>query len=165
MCERGDGEGAGERGGVSVTPSRSRYVHASGGHLKITVGFPPNIEEIEKLVPGVKEMSGVLFAWADTVFNPSGIEIPEWLVEHEQVHLNRQSGDPATWWHRYLTDGAFRLAEELPAHRVEWKAFKRRVKNREVRACYLASISARLAGPLYGRLLTTAAAKAKITAA
>lgn len=129
--------------------------------MKIEIAFPPNIAEVEKLVPGIRDIKGVLFAFGDTVFNPSGVPIPAWLVAHEQVHLDRQT-DPATWWHRYLTDAEFRFAEELPAHQAEWKEFKRHVKSREQRARYLLMMAQRLSGPLYGRLCSVASARAKI---
>jgi hypothetical protein len=133
--------------------------------VKILVDFPPNIAEIEALVPDVRERKGVLFAYGDAVYNPSGVAIPTWLVKHEEVHLKQQAEftpDPARWWEMYLADGGFRLQEELPAHQAEWKEFCRHEKRREARARYLTYISERLAGPLYGRLITVAGARAKI---
>lgn len=133
--------------------------------MKIIDAWPPNIEEIESLVPDVRATKGVIFAYGDAVYAPGQPDLPQPIKDHEAVHLERQAGDPATWWRRYIVDPDFRFAEELLAHRAEWKSFKRVVKNREKRAQYLAFMAARLAGPLYGRLVSTAAARAKIISA
>lgn len=130
--------------------------------MKIIPDFPPNVADIEALVPGLRETKGLIFAHGGAVYNPSGTHLPEWILAHEQVHLDRQGDLSSSWWKRYLADPEFRFAEELPAHRVEWKVFCRHEKRREARARYLNFMAQRLAGPLYGRLVTMAAARAKI---
>jgi hypothetical protein len=67
------------------------------------------------------------------------------------------------WWDRYLVDTDFRLEQELEAHRVEYRTFCSRNKDRNLRAKYLHATSSRLASPMYGKLLTTKEAARKIT--
>lgn len=108
----------------------------------------------------------VIFTWGDTIYNPAGIFITPELRAHEEVHFVRQTGDtPAieAWWKRYLIDEEFRLAEELPAHRAEFQKFCQTHKDRNARNKFLTTIAARLAGPLYGGLLTLPQARTKIS--
>jgi hypothetical protein len=129
--------------------------------------FPPNIEDIERVFPGVKARRDVIFTYGPTIYNPGGFELSEALKAHEGVHYQQQGDDPEqirAWWVRYLTDPDFRFAVELPAHKAEYRTFCHREKNRNARSHYLHQIAMRLAGPLYGRLITLQAAKAKILA-
>ncbi len=127
--------------------------------MKILIDYPPNIDEIDAVFH-VKARHGILYAWGDTICNPSNITIPPELLAHESVHGERQMHEACVnqytsvlrWWYRYLSDPHFRLFEELLAHRAEYN-FLCREGNRQVRRRALAQTAARLAGPLYGRLL------------
>lgn len=127
--------------------------------------LPPNIDEIEAVFPGVKDRKDVIFTFGSTIYNPGGFQLSVPLRAHEGVHYVRQGhGEESirAWWRRYLTEPDFRFAEELPAHKAEYRAFCQFEKSREMRARFLHTIAQRLAGPLYGRLITLQAAKAKI---
>jgi hypothetical protein len=101
------------------------------------------------------DQPGVLFAFDGCVYNPSGLEIPWALVEHENVHLRRQreisSPDQRTgaevWWDRYLRDPEFRYHEELLAHAAEYRA--QAVGDRNFCAGLLVRTALRLIAPLY----------------
>lgn len=113
---------------------------------------PPNIDAIRARFP----ISGQeIFAWAGTIYNPSNNRLPVWLVEHEKVHFRQQAevGGPENWWAQYIEDDEFRLEQELEAHRREYRVFCRLNKDRNVRARYLMEIAARLAAPMYGKVI------------
>jgi len=123
--------------------------------MKIVTDYPPNVDEIRLVFP---ISDSVIFAWGDTIFNPGGGEIPPELIEHEEVHGTRQGNDPKGWWDRYLIDPAFRLAEEVPAHKEEFRWIVQNA-NRAERRRALLLISERLASPLYGKMIRPQEAK------
>jgi hypothetical protein len=122
--------------------------------LKIEIAKPPNFEEILKVFPKAGDY-GVIFAWGDTIFNPSGVEIPPPLMAHEQVHGERQRGSVVAedmtpiecWWDVYLKDPEFRYREEVYAHAAEFKAQMPRDRNQ--RAQLALNTARRLIAPLY----------------
>lgn len=132
---------------------------------------PPMFDEIDKAfnVRG----KPVLFAWGDRIFIPSGSpEVPQHLMAHEQAHGIRQltfgaSMDQRTpgearivlWWRRYIDDPKFRLVEEIIGHKAEFEALCRAGGGRQERRRHLASTAAKLAAPLYGRLISVTEAK------
>jgi hypothetical protein len=122
--------------------------------------YPPNIDEIDAAfhVRG----KPVFFAYSDRIYNPAGVLIPPQIHVHEHVHCARQGGDPDGWWQKYIADVAFRLAEEIPAHQAEWRAYKMRHSQPEKRKWALDSIVARLASPLYGGMIDYHSARAAI---
>ena len=127
--------------------------------MKIDNSQPPIIDAIDKVFH-VRDKKGVIFCWGDTIFNPSGIIIPEELLIHEQVHSVRQLlNGPEKWWEDYLQDVEFRLHEEIPAHQAEWRSYMSSHKDRNAQFKYLSAISLRLSGPLYGNLCTYKKAK------
>lgn len=103
----------------------------------------------------------VIFAWGNVIFCPGGGDVSPSLRAHEAVHGVRQNGDPQGWWDRYLADPDFRLAEEIPAHRAE---FRRAIRNLSATEQHkvLARIANRLASPLYGGLVDYAGARSAI---
>jgi len=118
--------------------------------VRIIPEFPPNIDVIRAKFP----ITGFeIFAWNDTIYNPSNNRMPVWLIEHEKVHFRQQNGDPESWWARYMTDDEWRLEQELEAHRVEYRVFCRFNKDRNLRSRYLMEISKRLAAPMYGGII------------
>ncbi len=132
----------------------------------VVVGVPPLFD----LIDAKFHIKGkpVIFAWNDTIFNPSGAPVSNELGCHELVHCRQQNGDPEAWWRRYIDDAEFRLAQEIPAHRVEYGEFclhNRNDKLRNNRRHYLHLVAARLASPLYGNLVTYERARALIKAA
>lgn len=121
-------------------------------HIKIVKSLPPNIDVVRKTFT----LSGKeIFAWGDTIYNPSGGQLTSALIAHEKVHFKQQEGNPEDWWDKYLSDANFRLNQELEAHRVEYRTFCRENRDRNKQARYLFEISSRLASPMYGNMLTT----------
>lgn len=134
--------------------------------MNIKVELPPNIDAIDKIFPGVKNncsRRGILFAYGNTIFNPSGIKIPAELIAHELTHSIQQDRMGANgveeWWAAYLADKNFRFAMELEAHRIEYQEYAKQGFGRAFRRRYLAGCAERLAGPLYGKLVKKAEAK------
>lgn len=124
---------------------------------------PPNWDKIIEVFPQVETMThGVYFSWHDRIYNPFGTKIPKVLVAHEEAHAERHKGDSLTWWEWYLNNKDFRLEEEIAAHRVEYQWYAKRHHDFAKRRNYLAMISKRLSGPLYGNLCTLAEAANEI---
>lgn len=115
--------------------------------MKIEIAEPPMIEEIDAAFKSRGQ--SVLYAWGDTIYNPTGIPIPDFLFAHEAMHGQRQNGSIETWWRRYIDDVEFRYVEELAAHREEFRVQAARIRDRNVREKLLMHVAARLVAPLY----------------
>lgn len=129
--------------------------------MRVIRDRPPMFDEIDAKFK-VRGMP-VLFAWGDRIFVPSGSLVVEpHLMAHEEVHGGRQGHDEPgiiAWWRQYLDDPAFRLDEEVLAHRAEYHCLLRNGGGRQARRRHLAVTAARLAAPLYGRLISIVDAK------
>lgn len=116
--------------------------------------YPPMFDEIDARfhVRGQR----VIYAWGDIIYNPMRIVIPPQLVVHERVHGMRQGRlGVEEWWKRYIDSEEFRLQEEIPAHIAEYQHLAKRAPNRQQRRAALRKTAKRLAGPLYGNLITS----------
>lgn len=113
--------------------------------------YPPNIRSIEARFGPRRH--GTIYTYAPFVYVPSGVPLTPSLEAHEAVHLRQQGTKPKPWWNRYLQDDAFRLAQELEAHRAEWRALGR-VKDRARRHRHRIAVARRLASPLYGSMMS-----------
>ncbi len=129
--------------------------------MREVIGYPPMYDEIAAKF-GLRGARGVIFAWGDRIFNPHGGVLTPSLRAHENVHGERQSGDVAGWWRRYLDDPAFRLGEEILAHRAEYRQILTECNNRQQRRVALKPIAKRLASPMYGGMTTLANARRAI---
>jgi hypothetical protein len=132
--------------------------------VKIINGKPPNFKKIHAAFP-LASRPGTIFTYGDTVYVIGAHDISPCLKAHEATHIEQQKKlGPEVWWERYIEDPAFRFEQELPAHRAEYRTFKamERDRNRVSHALY--TIADRLAGPLYGGLLTSQQARQKILA-
>jgi len=124
-----------------------------------TKDWPPFLDHVAQLL---REKKPVVFAWGDAIYNPEGGLISVPLMAHETVHCERQlatEGGVREWWLRYIHDPAFRLAEEVPAHRKEYEVFCTVAQDRNARAMELHRIALRLSGPFYGHLIDHRTAK------
>ena len=127
--------------------------------MKIEIAYPPNIEKIkERFDLGNRT---VVFTYGDTLYNPSGVTIPDHLIVHEQTHTKQQA-DPVAWWDRYLEDDAFRLSQELEAYRNQYKFVKGTVNNKNIAFSFLLSVSKDLSSELYGNIISMNDAVKKI---
>lgn len=86
------------------------------------VGYPPNYDLIKLEVNPPKES---FFCWGDTIYNPSGVEIPEDIQYHEQVHTKQQGKDIEGWWTKWIQDKDFRYKEELEAYIAQYSLIKK----------------------------------------
>lgn len=123
----------------------------------IEIANPPNFEQILIAFPNANQ-HGVIFAYGNTIFNPSGVNIPPALLAHEEVHGKRQlrhlpngasKTDPVWWWEAYIADPEFRYTEELHAHAAEYTVQMRLIHDRNQRAKLAMSTAQRLLAPLY----------------
>ena len=111
---------------------------------------PPNFDAIVAVFPKAAD-GNVLFAYGEDIYNPSGVKIPKFLLEHEYKHCARQFMIGADeWWRQYLTDQEFRYDEELLAHAVEYVVQAPALRDRNARAKLLHVTAQRLVAPLYG---------------
>ena len=120
--------------------------------MRIVRDYPPLMDEIDAKfhVRG----KPITYAWGTTIYNPLNLVIPPQLIAHEAVHGQRQGRDIVGWWRRYIDDVAFRLAEEIPAHRAEYLNLVEGQPNRQQRRQALKITAKRLAAPLYGRVVS-----------
>ena|SRR5580765_998954 len=118
--------------------------------MRVVWLYPPNFRKIQEKfkVRG----TGVIFTFGKTIYNPDRVILSKALHAHEEVHMYQQGDDPWTWWEHYMEDPAFRLSQEIPAHKAEYLA--------KVGTDELYNIATRLSGPLYGNLISFGRAKA-----
>lgn len=111
--------------------------------------------------------SMTLFTYGDTIYNPSGQDIPDHLMEHEELHAEQQKhndNDAALWWGRYLREPMFRLDQESKAYAKQYAFIcnhpdkKMRITDRNKRFRVLHHFANSLSGPLYGRCISHAEA-------
>ncbi len=125
--------------------------------MEVIEELPPNIEAILKVFPKATQ-AGVIFAFGNVIYNPSGATISTELYAHEAVHQQRQLAHGVTqWWERYLAEKQFCFAEELLAHQAEFQKFCE--NHSQGRARFLNYIAKRLSGSLYGHQVTFDKAK------
>lgn len=125
-----------------------------GSRVNIRIGLPPMYEEIAAAFPHVSERFGVVYTWGDTIYNPSGVQLPKDLVAHEEVHMKQQADDPAGWWRRYIANAEFRLSQEVAAYQRQYKVFCEVQRDKNLRLRKLMTLSADLASPIYGFVIT-----------
>lgn len=121
--------------------------------LEVIDDRPPNFAAIAQVFPDAFK-PGVIFAYGGKIYAPGRKALTPALQAHEQVHIARQGENTDAWWDRYLADPAFRLEEELIAHRAEYQAYCRRHTEPGKRHAALKRMAERLASPLYGGLIT-----------
>jgi len=132
--------------------------------MRIIKSQPPIYTDIIAAFPEVANAENPMFTFGDTIYNPSGNEIPPYAIAHEEVHEKQQKVHGIKqWWWTYLRSPEFRLEQELEAYRVEYRAFcKIYKKNRKEQFKFLLYQAKMLSSPFYGNLLSTQEAMAKI---
>ncbi len=134
--------------------------------LNFVVDYPPNIEEIYKVF-GKENIEGqpVIFAYGDTIFNPTGANISDDVRAHEYVHL-RQHGHTregaALWWAKYLSDPDFRRSQEIEAYQAQYQYYCRSYKDKNSRARFLERKSEEFSSALYGNIISLRDARYEI---
>ena|SRR3990167_6860710 len=100
--------------------------------MKIIKAYPPNISQIrEYLTPPPQ----AVFAFGETIYNPSGDEIRADTKYHETIHFRQMKEYPSSeiWWTKYLIDKDFRLKMEIEAYGEQVAFVKRHATNKEVK--------------------------------
>lgn len=121
--------------------------------MKIETNWPPNIDELRHTFPTDLPNHTPVFCYGDTLYNPTGGDIPADVERHEMVHAKQQGGRPEWWWKQYTYDPAFRLAQELEAFAVQYRFVKANTTAAIAKEC-LDDLAATLASPLYALNIT-----------
>lgn len=102
--------------------------------MNIKIGFPPNIQQIRQ---HTNPDQNTIYCYGDTIFNPSGQEIPADILLHEAVHIDQQKKfrHPDFWWQKYLLSPEFRKQEELEAYQKQIKWVKEKVGSKAAEEC------------------------------
>lgn len=131
--------------------------------MNVVFGRPPIWDEAIKVFP-LPPGRAVYFAWGNTIYVTGSLKAPgPAIMAHERVHSAQQGNGPELWWVEYLHNPKFRLEQEIPAHAAELAHNLGRGGRAERRAA-IAIISAKLAAPLYGNLISKEDAKREILA-
>ncbi len=125
---------------------------------QIIYDYPPMIEEIDAKfhVMGKK----VIYSWGDKLYNPNKLHVTDALANHEAFHGDRQiECGVEEWWKLYIADKDFRMGEEVFAHAIEYYTMSLdQSLNRKQRRSALPLIAKKLAGPLYGNMMSVSEA-------
>ena len=110
--------------------------------------------KIKEQWPNVNPKTICISYYPDIYCERSDLD-PDFLA-HEQVHLDQQKEyGVEAWWHSYLTDQSFRLAEETEAYREQGKYIKenwRGTMGKKMRR--LTAIATDFSGPIYGNMIS-----------
>ncbi len=122
--------------------------------MRVINSFPPNIFTIRQYLTPPPD---AVFAYGDTIYNPTGKDIPDDVIVHEQVHQGQMQGwIPDSWWLMYLMDKSFRQEAETHGYAVQYRWVKDRVNSRTAKLC-LIDLAQNLAS-LYSLSITVAQA-------
>jgi hypothetical protein len=112
-----------------------------GGNFKPQNEFPL-IMEYKKVF---KITDQTIFAYNDTIF--CNYELPDYLLVHEQTHLEQQETlGLENWLNGYLKDPQFRLDMEIEAFTEQLKYIKDRNQRNKIRIESAKSLSSSLYG-------------------
>lgn len=102
--------------------------------------------------------ASVLFTYGDTLYVPSGQQVSDDFMAHEELHTKQQGDDPDAWWSRYIEDEYFRVDQEAKAYGKQYTFLCKKHKDRNAQTRILINLARILAGPLYGNVLQNSAA-------
>lgn len=132
--------------------------------MNIKVDLPPNIKKIEEAFNLDMRGKSPVFTYGDTVFSPSGADLPDHLKAHEQVHINQQTtieGGAEAWWDKFIADPAFRLEQELEAYATQY-AYARKNFSPKHATELLNNLAMDLSSAAYGNVVSYGIAVSKI---
>ena len=124
--------------------------------MKIINAKPPIYDMI--IASGMRPHEGVVYAYGNTIYNPSGSSISEDVICHESIHGVQHGDNPESWWQRYLSDPHFRIAQEVEAYAAQYDYLCSTIKDKNARYQLVLRIAHTLSGPIYGEVISTAAA-------
>ncbi len=131
--------------------------------MRIVEDFPPNFSLIKAALPLAGR--GHTYCYGNTIYNPSGKKMPIDMQFHELIHMKQQEthGDIDLWWNQYLTDPAYRLAQEIEAYGLQYKYCKTRFKAPNSFFKWMKeNMATALSGPEYGSLIGYSEAESTI---
>lgn len=121
--------------------------------IQIVQDVPPIFDHIK--ASGLRPSQYAIYAFDGKIYNPSGGEIPDFLMVHEKTHIDQQGNDSYAWWERYLEDEFFRIPQEVEAYGNQHKFLCERYKDRNKQHSLLMTSASILAGEMYGNVVTT----------
>ena len=128
--------------------------------MKIKRERPPVYDLI--VSAGMRPHEGVVYTYGDTIYNPSGNELPDHIVHHEETHCLQQGDDPDAWWERYVTDPYFRFEQEAEAYAAQYDFMCESIRDRNRRSKILFDMALMLSGPVYGGTVSHSVARKMI---
>ncbi len=130
------------------------------------IGLPPIYEDAKKAF-NLKDGAPIYFTYGDTIYNPTGVEITDELIRHEETHMEQQqfSREVAVlWWQRYIQDAEWRVEQEAEAYGNQYALYCQKEKDRNKRVKYLHKIAGYLSSEMYGNAIDHKGAREKIDA-
>src|SRR5258708_20624657 len=131
--------------------------------MKTLRAYPPNIKDILR----VFNLDGlyVVFTYGDTLYNPSGSDIPTHLMKHEETHMRQQAiMGIKEWWDMYLSNQMFRLSQEVEAYHNQFQYYCRNKKDHYKQAVFLDDLASDLSSAMYGNIVSREEARTLIAA-
>lgn len=123
--------------------------------FKIKHELPPIWDRV--LAKGLKpNPEYVVFTYGDTIYIPGGKPMPDHLIEHECTHVEQQKEYPGgrdAWWDRYISDGLFRIQQEVEAYASQYRFICAKVKDRNHQNSWLLGLARDLSSPMYGSVV------------
>lgn len=124
--------------------------------MKIINEIPPIFKDLVEA--GMQPTQHTLYTYGDAIYNPSGQDIPEDIMVHEEVHMKQQGDNPDYWWSRFIDDQYFRVEQEVEAYAVQYRFMCNKFKDRNKRSQILMHYAKVLSSPIYGGVVGTMAA-------
>ena len=121
---------------------------------------PPIYDQIVQA--GMNPSLNAIYTYGDTIYVPSGREVPDDIIAHEETHCDQQGADPDAWWSRYLDDPYFRIQQETEAYAVQYDFICETTKDRNWRDKILRRMATVLSGPTYGNVIGSQSAYSMI---
>jgi len=103
------------------------------------------------------DQSRTIFAYGKVIYNPGRVQIPEYLLVHEETHMMQQEFDDTVaklWWDAYIQDPVFRIHEEVEAYGRQYAFMCKGQPDRNKREKILFDIAKDLSGPTYGNAVS-----------
>lgn len=129
--------------------------------MKIVYEQPPIRDELGKVF---RLPDTAIFTFGDTIYNPGRNPIDPFLMAHEEAHSRQQKDDPSGWWQRYLADIPFRVSQETEAYRVQYRAAKKVIKDKNQLFNFAKRLAEDLSGEQYGSVISFSSALRQIRA-
>lgn len=129
--------------------------------MKIKQGYPPNIEDIKRVLSPDKDS---VFCYGEDIYCQDPDNLPPDVIVHEKVHARQQQNfsNPDLWWQKYLLDKQFRFEQELEAYAEQYLWLKWNGTSSSVLQEALEDLGSNLAHPQYDFKITAQEASSKI---